>query len=276
MQPDRQTVSRFVGALIIALVPAAGLTRAAPEPQPPSSDEVRPEDGALRELVEQLDADTRQARQQASEKLLAAGSRAIHPLVAALPRASAETTLRGLAILKKLLQSTDAETKGKARVALEQLARSDERSLATQAASILKAQDPLTRSAIRPPGQVVGIPGAFRMFQVQMDNGPATRGVIARVNRQTVVIAESREKGISVTVSEHVNGKEQTTTVVAESSEELDRKSPQAAALYRKYMVRAGLGLPGGNPLIAPGMVIPAEPFRKFEMRRTAPPAEKP
>jgi hypothetical protein len=274
MQPAWHTVGRFVGVLIIVLVPAAGLTRAAPEPQSPSTEEVRPEDAALRELVGQLDADTLQARQQASEQLLAAGSRAIGPLAAALPRASAETTLRGLAILKKLVKSPDAETKHQARAALEQLAQSDERSLATQAASILKAQDPLARSTIRVPGQGLGVQGGFRMFQVF--NGPAARRIVARENGQTVAITESQLDGIVISITDRVNDRDQTTTIVARTRGELEAKNPQAAALYRKYMAGAGLGRPGGNPLIAPGMVIPAEPFRKFERPRLAPPVENP
>jgi hypothetical protein len=277
---------RLVWTLALVVASAAGRLQAAPAPQSPStaapsneapsSKAAEVDDEALLRLVGQLDADTLQARQQASDALLAAGSRAIGPLVAALPRATAETTMRGLAILKKLAQSADAETKRHARTALEQLASADQPSLAAQAAAILKTQDPLVRSTIRAPGQVVGIPGGFRMFQVQMINGPATRRVVARENGQTVVIAESRDKGITVTFSERVDGKDRTTTVAAETSEDLDRKSPQAAALYRKYMAGGGLGFPGGNPLVAPGMVIPPQPFRALEQPRPAPPRQKP
>ncbi len=295
MKPTSETPGRFVAALLLAIVSVSGHAQAAPQLQTPTGDHARPEDAALddtarddsklhdpkssdpklRELVTQLDADTLQARQQASDQLLAAGSRSIDPLVAALPHASAETTLRGLAILKKLVQSTDADTKRKAHAALEQLSRSNDSSLATQSATILKSQDPLARSATRGVPQMAGIPGGFRMFQVQMLNGPATRRIVARENNQTITIAESPEKGITVTVSERVQGKDQTTTVEANSVEELERKNAAAAALYRKY-VGAGFGIPRGNRLLAPGMVIQPEQFRQFDRPRSLPPKRKP
>jgi hypothetical protein len=238
----------------------------------PSASEVAERDsGELLPLVKQLDADTLQARQQASDQLLAKGSQAIGPIAQTLPHASAEQTMRGLAILKKLMQSSDEDTKRQARAAVEQLSHAQQQALASQAAAILQAEDPLARTPTRSSGQVVGIPGGIRMFQLQMMNGPATRRVVASENGRTVVIAESVENGITVTVSERVGDKDQTTTVAAKSTTELDQKSPQAGALYRKYSALGGFGFPNRNALLAPGIVFPPQTFRGSNRSRPAP-----
>ena len=71
---------RWFGALVAAAVPVAGLLQAAPTASSPPSEARPPQDKALRQLVVQLDADTLQLRQRASDELLAAGTdaRSIH------------------------------------------------------------------------------------------------------------------------------------------------------------------------------------------------------
>ena len=180
---------------------------------------------ALRQLVSQLDADTLQARQQASDQLLAAGSRSIAPLVEALPRQMPNRHCAGLSILKKLVNSDDFETKRLARSALERLSRSTTRRWQSNPRPSSGRRTKRPFDAPRSPGQMmVGVPGGFRMFQVQMINGPATRRIVARENGQTVSITESPQDGIVIAITNRVNDHEQTSTIVAHTRDELEAK----------------------------------------------------
>lgn len=59
--------------------------------------------------------------------------------------------------------------------------------------------------------------------------------VEAEENGKKVFITDSKESGITVTITESVDGKKKTTKVRAADTAELAKKNPEAHTFYRKY-----------------------------------------
>lgn len=85
-----------------------------------------------------------------------------------------------------------------------------------------------------------------------------SRSISVNENGQGVTIEESSDAGITVTITENVDGREQKTVVQAANAAELKKKNPKAHRLYQKHagMARAaaGGGAAGGA---GPGAVGP-------------------
>ncbi|MFM9115707.1 MAG: PDZ domain-containing protein [Planctomycetota bacterium] len=77
---------------------------------------------AIWQLVEQLDANQFASREDATERLVAAGGAAIEPLATAAAKGSLEVGLRAIHILRELALSGDVDSQEQARLALERLA----------------------------------------------------------------------------------------------------------------------------------------------------------
>lgn len=246
-------------ACIIGLLAPASESRAseavgaAPEP----TDASQPLEIRIPALIRQLDADKLEARQQASTELLGLGGAVIQPLAEALPRASAETTMRGLSILRKL--GDMPESSFAARQALQRLAQSESKPLASQASTLARTYEP-TPMPRRMRGR-----GGMQFVQVQAFRAGGQRRIKVVGRNRTVEIREVIGGPISISRTERVDGVEQTTTVRAANLQALEKENPAAYALYRAHV---GLGaselgqpfevqFPAGQPefevLIPPG-----------------------
>ena len=65
---------------------------------------------------------------------------------------------------------------------------------------------------------------------------PEGRSVEVKEKGKTISISDTKESGITVTVTEMVNGKKKTTQVKATTAAELARKNPDAHRWYREYL----------------------------------------
>ena len=72
-------------------------------------------------------------------------------------------------------------------------------------------------------------------------NNSVSRSVSVHVNGKTVLITESSESGVSVTIKETVDGTEKSVTVTAADAEDLARKNPEAFRLYQRHLNRSAV-----------------------------------
>ena len=119
--------SVLMSVATVALLSFAS-ARAEPVNEAASAEELTPK--AIATLVKQLDANAFAQRQKASEKLFAAGGKAIPALEKAAQGDSLEVTTRSIEILKKHLKTGTDETKTAAKAALEALAKCDKPAVA--------------------------------------------------------------------------------------------------------------------------------------------------
>jgi hypothetical protein len=249
----------------------------ADEPQdaasPPSSPEIA-------KWIKDLDSDEFQVRQQASDRLIAAGKQAAAQVAKAAEGDSAEVTARCLDVLGKLLRSADGETKAEAKKALEGLSQSKNTAVARQAQALVNPGKVASWPPAPPPAPGAG-PGAVPRVII---GGIGVAGPGMRVSTKTIdghktieaeeagkktKIEESAKGEIKVEITEALDGKDKVSKYEAKDAEELKKKHPEVHALYEKYSkfapgvaVRFGIG-PGGLPGGAiPGGIAPARPFR--------------
>ncbi len=289
--------------------------KAAPTDATPPAADANGKTPATPELIKQwigeLDSDQYATRDEATKKLTEAGPPAIEPLAESLGSESREVSMRAMEILKKFLQSQFTETKEKARAALEKLAKSENETVARRAAAVLKPDpQPPTQQQPRMRGGIGGFPGgriqfgggiqiggggiqigpggkiqvlqAARTIQLQNANGKKT--IDAEEDGKKVHIDEEPGGGISMSVTETVDGKEFTSKYAAKDSDDLKKNHPDAEKLYRKYNDDNGLGriqiqiqapaLPGGGgavpfpvPLPQPFAPVPAQPKKDASAR---------
>jgi len=227
-----------------------------PAAEAPSSEQI---DG----WIADLDSEKFSARDEASQKLAAAGTTAIDPIAKAALSDSPEVATRSLDILGKLLKSEQAGTRDKARDALQRLAKGDASSLAKRAEAMLKPEPQLVPShpgAILVPGGAIRFGGAFRVggagtIRVSTKEVDGTRTTSVNENGKQIEIKEDAA-GIDMSVTEKVDGKEKVAKYAAKTAEQLKKDHPEAEKLYQQYGARAGAA---GIHLIVGG-VVPAVP----------------
>lgn len=88
-------------------------------------------------LIAQLDASDYHLRREATRQLVAAGAPAVEPLIAASRRGSLEAKIRVVAVLEEMYTTGDDEAVAAAEIALETLAATPARSLASRADLVL-------------------------------------------------------------------------------------------------------------------------------------------
>jgi hypothetical protein len=216
------------------------------------------------ELIRQLDADRFTDRQAASNKLEAAGERAIPHLIETAENGSVEASARAVNILAAHLSGRDAATKAAAREALEKLAESKNASTARRAkGAIEESQKPQpatapARRAIRIIGangriQIGGaVPGGQIQVQVQQRAvGGGRQVTITTVNgvktinavegNRKVQIKDDPQNGIEMEVTETKDGKAVTEKYKAKNAEDLKKKHPDAYKIYDEYARQGGV-----------------------------------
>lgn len=248
-----------------AAVPA--VEQPAPQSGPPTAE-------TIAQWIRDLDADKFDVRQRATEQLGKAGSAVIEPLVEAAGKGSLEVAMRAVTILKELFESSDTATRLAAKTALERLAASENKAVASRAEGVLKPA-PTPHQANRPgmffpplPGnlggriQIQGPGGNIQVIQIQagFNGGNVHRNVQVRENGRTIKISEDNN-GIKVSVTEPVGGQDQTKTYEAKDAAELKQKHPEAHKLYEKHAAKAGpnIVVQGGLGAIpqAPNLIPP-------------------
>jgi hypothetical protein len=124
---------------------------------------------------------------------------------------------------------------------LKKLAKSKRRSVAQRAADALKQADEnngavlignAAANGVQVQVQVVAGPGGNVVQVVQQNQN---RDIVVEENGKKVHIEEATGKGIKVSITETVDGKEQTKVWQAKDLAELKQKHPEAAKLYQKH-----------------------------------------
>jgi hypothetical protein len=229
---------------------------------------VTPEE--LDKLVQQLDADAFSDRQTASQRLAELGRAAIDALVRAATSESLEANVRALDILKKHLDSQDAELKKAAKEALEKIAAGPRAPSARRAKDILKAQEEREKmEKLQQQGLNVAGGRIQVMAQAQMIGGPGVRRVEVANNVKTIEgedkegkfrIVEDPKEGITVELTRTKEGKEVTEKFQAKNAEELQKKHPQAYEVYKRHSQAGGIIGPVG---VAQVQAAPAQVVRR-------------
>ena len=240
----------------------------------------------IRQWVKELDADSFAARQAATRKLIEAGKAAIDETAKAAEGESLEVTTRALEVLTKLYQSSDAATKDAAKTELEKLKSSKNAVAARQAGKALVPPAAARGTANLPqaPGLPRAIPNVPRAVGARITTKTSVVNGVKTVeideNGKIVKILDDPNNGITVTITEKVDGKDKTSTHTAKNADELKNKHPDAHAYYDKYVtrrnaalgaiqLRAGGNLPIQIPL--PGLPVPvAPPAGKSDLHQKA------
>ncbi|MBI1902362.1 MAG: hypothetical protein HYS13_14775 [Planctomycetia bacterium] len=198
-------------------------------------------------LIKDLDSAEFPVREKATEKLVEVGAPAIPPLVNAVQGESLEVTARGVDVLRKLLDKP--ETKDAARKALEEVAKSPNKSAARRADAILNPdKTPQTppvpaqnvpvplRQAIPLGGriQIQGIAGGGNV-RISVKNANGNKTIDVDDNGKKIQIAEDAGGAIKMLVTETEGGKEKTSKYEAKNADELKKNHPDAHKLYEKY-----------------------------------------
>ncbi|QDU26839.1 hypothetical protein ETAA8_19220 [Anatilimnocola aggregata] len=232
----------------------------------------------IAELIKQLDAEEFTARQDASQRLAAAGEQAVPALEKATSGESREASMRAFDILKNHFEKGAPAAKDAAKAALERLAKADLGSASRRASEILTPpQQPATPNAnVRgfagPVGLriavaravAVGGAGGGITTSVKIENGVKTTEVKDK-DRQ-VKIVDDPEKGLQLEVTETKDGKSETKKYEAKNAEELKTKQPEAHKIYEQYAQKdvaikfGAIGVGGLAPAIAPRRIVPALP----------------
>lgn len=218
----------------------------APEPAETEPAPAAASEADIARLIQDLDAEAFAAREQATQRLVEIGGPAIPAVAKAVQGQSLEVTSRGIEILRKLYESP--KSKDAAQAALAAVAKSENKSAARRAESILnpeRAPAPGTPAVpenapnfipqVLPPGvriQANAIGGGGRI-SIRNNNGQKT--IDAEENGKKIKIEESPAGEIKMEVIETVDGKEKSSKYEAKSAAELKKNHPDAHKLYEQY-----------------------------------------
>lgn len=223
----------------------------------------------LAALIKQLDADEFSARQEASQRLAAAGEKAVPELEKATGGESREAAMRAFDILKGHFEKGSPAARDAAKAALERLAKADLGSTSRRASEILTPPAKPATANAPVPGMIAG-PVGLRIAvaravaigggggvetRVKVENGVKTTEVKDK-DRQ-VKIVDDPDKGITMEVTEKKDGKEETKKYEAKNAEELKTKEPEAHKIFEQYTEKGGVIKFGVAPGFAPGGAVP-------------------
>lgn len=282
-----------LGLALLFVLGAAHGTALAQEanPTPPTAESPA---GDVADWIKELDADRFTDRQAASDKLIAAGARAIPALIEAAQTGSPETAARAVNVLAEHLKNADADTKAAAKTALENLAESKNAVAARRAKAALEdaekpkviAVDAFGQGA-NPFGNRIQVRGGQIQIQVQANNGVQVRRVAvannngvkeinAEENGRKVKIKDDPQNGIEMEVTETKDGKSTTQKYKAKNAADLKQKHPDAHKLYAQYAGQAQVQVQAAGNAARRGLEIRIDALQRMieSYERTLPPLE--
>jgi len=221
------------------------------KPQAAQPESAKPEvtKSQIAKWVEDLDAEQFPVREQATRRLFEAAPQAMDAIAAAAASESREASSRAFEILRRSLAGDDAKLQAKAKAALEKLASSESEQTARLAKTALEnAAQEQPQAAQRAPAAAVPLaPARIRVFGgavggrgielkvVQATEVDGVKTVTVRDGDKEIEIEKNPDDGITVKVTEKVDGKEKTKAYQAKTAEELEKKHPEAHKLYKEY-----------------------------------------
>lgn len=202
-------------------------------------------------------------RQAASQKLVQAGKGGMDAVAEAAKTDDLELATRCLSVLTEGLNSKTEEVKQAARTALQNLAKSENKSVAQRAK--LALETPVGLDAVGGGLPVVGGQN-FRQVRVNIVNGARETNILE--NGKQTVIKDNNGKDITVTTTETVNGQKVTKSATGKDAEDLKKNNPDAHAIFEKYAkggngVQIQFGINGNRAVFGQQPGIPARPNRR-------------
>lgn len=206
----------------------------------------------LQQWIQELVNPKFATRQAASQKLVQSGKAGMEAVAGAAKSDDLELATRCLAVLTEGLSSKSEDVQQAARTALQNLAKSENKSVAQRARAALEAPVKLGIPGGRFPG---GVQGNFQQIAVQVNNG--ARQVKVTENGKEIVIKDNNGKDITITTTETVNGQKVTKSVTAKDEDDLKKNHAEAHALFEKYSKGGnGIRLNFGINAIGNGIAI--------------------
>ena len=190
----------------------------------------------LGSLIKQLDDNEFAKREAAVKKLTELGAAAVPALNRATRRKSPESSMRAFDIIVRQYKDGNEATKKKATNALKKIAKSENLHAAKAKKVLEPPKDvPGTSNELsaRADIKIDGDAGIHRRVSVMVQNGITK--VDAEENGQKVKILQDPEKGITIEITDQIEGKKETKKYQAKSLEELREKDPEAHKIYQKY-----------------------------------------
>lgn len=258
-------------AVVVAVFSVAALPLTAATALEDSPTQAPVDEATIAKWIKQLDSNRFAERNEASNRLEAAGKAALPALSKAALGDSREATLRAIDILRKHFNDGDDATKEAAKQVLEKLAQSDHQSAARRAKDVLNPKPP-AQAGVLPGIQIGGAQIQIQMNAVAGGQGQKVKTKITNGVKEIEVeekdrkikITEDPAGGIKMEVTEKKGGKETTKKYAAKNVDELKKNHADAHKIYEKYGKGAGAQIQI--------QAIPGQPGRAIRIARPAVP----
>lgn len=216
----------------------------------------------LARWISELGSADFETRREATRRLIAAGREAIDAVTKGAAASDFEISARCLDVLKRLMQSGDAEAKSAAEQALKSLSEDANLSVAQRAADAVRKPEPAVERAFAR----IAAPPLLRVA-----GGVQTRESTVEKDGRKIHVKETAgpNRKIEVEITEKVGGALKTTKLQVANIAELRQKSAEAFDVYMKHVVRqplqpwAVVGLPRAAVPV-PNPAVPVGPARRF------------
>jgi hypothetical protein len=211
----------------------------------------------ISEWIKQLDHDGFNVRESAQQKLEEAGEAAFEALREAALGESQEAATRAVEVLKKHYHGSNDALKNAAQTQLDKISKSDNPIAVRRAEAALQAAPKPEQKPADPAVPTVpfggggirigGGGGAFKIEvrsavigggkgkSISVKNVDGNKEINVEEEGRKVKIEESAAGKIKMSVTEKVDGKEETKTYEAESADDLKKVQPEAHKIYEQY-----------------------------------------
>ncbi len=270
-----QTVQRWwtwcglAGMLLSGLIVGPG----ALGDDPPSVATESASEEQIAQWIADLDAAEFSQRQDATIALRRQGPAVFPQLVEAAQGTSRERSARAVQIIEFHYRNGSDQAKQQAKQALETIAQKASPRIARRAASILRPTPPPQANPGAPAraAQQAAILRLRAMRAAALRNGARTvtisnvngvKTITIREKDRTVKLVESPQDGITLTVTQTKNGKQEVKIYKAKNADELKKKDKQAYEVYQEAKKEdKGVGQIQIQLGVIPG-AIPVQPAR--------------
>ncbi len=238
---------------------------------PPSATEGSASEEQIAEWIADLDAAEFSQRQDATIALRRQGPAVFPQLVEAARGTSRERSARAVQIIEFHYRNGSDQAKQQAKRALETIAEKASPRIARRAKSILHPTPEVDPAAPARAAQQAAILRLRAMRAAALGNGARTvtisnvngvKTITIREKNRTVKLVESPQDGITLTITQTKNGKQEVKVYKAKNADELKKKDKQAYEVYQEAKKEdKGVGRIQIQLGVVPG-AIPVQPAR--------------
>ena len=182
------------------------------------------QDEAAQQIKALIEGDALQ-RRDATSKLLELGKEAVEPLAKEAAEAKPAAMYHCFDVLARLLASENEATSNAAKVALDKLTESQNKSVALRAKSAIRLKEILARRQ----AAIAAIPALPAQGPMKLSSNE---------NGRSIELERVADGSFSGKIKESVNGEEKTTDIRAADAKELEQKFPEAHKALQKHEER--------------------------------------